>query len=255
MKFGSCVGNEPEKIKLAAEFGFDYLEIGFRFFTTSDDETIEEYCRCLEENNIRCESANCFIPGELKVTGEDVDYEALKKHVETGMKKGIKAGLKTVVFGSGGARDIPEGYPYNKAAKQIAFFLKEIVAPVAEKYGITVVVEPLWDSNIINTVKEGCIFASMAESENVKGLADSFHMFKMNDSFDNIKDVKGFLGHAHVAEPTKRVYPYENDGADYRAFIDALKFAGCPRCSIEASCDDFKAQAPVALKILKEADR
>lgn len=253
MKFGACIGFNPEQIKLAAEFGFDYLEAGFAFFAKESDEQIEAYCKCLSENGIKCEASNCFIPGDLKVTGETVDYEALRAYIEKGMSRGIKAGLKTVVFGSGGARSIPEGFPYNKAAKQIAYFLKEIVAPLAEKYGLTVVVEPLCDCNIINTVKEGCIFAAMAESDNVKGLGDSFHMYTFGDKFENIKDVKGFLGHAHTAEPTKRVYPYENDGADYKTFLDALKFAGCPRCSIEARCDDFEKEGPVALAILKKA--
>lgn len=253
MKFGACIGFNPEEIKMAAEFGFDYLEAGFAFFAKGSDEDMEAYYKCLEENGIKCEASNCFIPGDLKVTGENVDYDALKTHIEKGMSRGVKAGLKTVVFGSGGARNIPEGFPYNKAAKQIAYFLKEIVAPIAEKYDITVVVEPLCDSNVINTVKEGCIFASMAESDNVKGLADSFHMYTFGDKFENIKDVKGFLGHAHIAEPTDRVYPYENDGADYKSFLEALIFAGCPRCSIEARCDDFSKQGPVALKILKES--
>lgn len=251
MKLGVCVGFEPEKIKCAAETGFDYLEIGFGFFAKSDDETVEAYCKCLDENNIKCEAANCFIPGELKVTGESIDYDALAKHIEKGMKNGIKAGLKTVVFGSGGARSIPDGFPYHKAAAQIAFFIKNTVAPLAEKYGITVVVEPLSDCNIINTVKEGAVFAAMAESENVKALADSFHMYTFGDSFENIRALKDFLGHAHIAEPTDRVYPYENDGADYKSFFEVLSFAGCPRCSIEAGCKDFIKEAPVAFKILK----
>lgn len=253
MKFGACIGYDPERIKLAAEFGFDYLEAGFAFFVKNTDEELEGYRKCLEENNIKCEASNCFIPGELKVVGENVDYDALKAHVEKGMSRGIKVGLQTVVFGSGGARSIPEGFPYYKAAAQIAYFLKNIVAPTAEKYGITVVVEPLCDCNIINTVKEGCIFAAMAESDNVKGLGDSFHMYTFGDKFENIKDVKGFLGHAHIAEPTDRVYPYENDGADYHSFLEALEFAGCPRCSIEAGCKDFAKEGPVALGILKAA--
>lgn len=253
MKLGACIGNNPKDIKLAAEYGFDYVEAGFALFAKSSDEELEGYYKCLEENGIKCEASNCFIPGELKTVGEVVDYEALKAYIEKGMSRGIKAGLKTVVFGSGGSRAIPEGYPYNKAAKQIAYFLKEIVAPLAEKYGITVVVEPLSDSNIINTVKEGCIFASMAESENVKGLGDSYHMYTFGDKFDNIKDVKGFLGHAHIAEPTKRIYPYENDGADYKSFLSALEYAGCPRCSIEARCENFETEGAVAIKILRAA--
>lgn len=254
MKIGICVGFDPEKIKCAAEAGFDYIETGFGFFVNSDEETLNAYYKCLEENKIKCEASNCFIPGSLKTTGDNVDYEALKKHVETGMKNGVKAGLETVVYGSGGSRGIPEGFPYNKAAEQITYFLKEIVAPLAEKYGINVVIEPLYDCNIINTVKEGCIFASTAGSKNIMGLADSFHMYRVGDDFQNIRDVKGYLGHAHTAEPTKRVYPYENDGTDYHAFLSALEYAGCPRCSVEAGCTDFIKEAPVALKILRAAE-
>lgn len=253
MRFGACFGYDPKNIKLASEFGFDYLEAGFAFFVKGSDEEIEDYCKCLDEYGIKCEASNCFIPGDLKVTGENVDYDALKAHIEKGMSRGVKAGLKTVVFGSGGARNIPDGFPYSKAANQIAYFLKEIVAPIAEKYDITVVVEPLCDSNIINTVKEGCIFAAMAESDHVKGLGDSFHMYTFGDKFENIRELKGFIGHAHIAEPTKRVYPSEGDGADYATFLKNLEYAGCPRCSIEARCDDFLAEGAEALAVLKKA--
>lgn len=255
MKFGVCIGNEIGKIRLAAEYGFDYVETGFGFFCNSTDEELDEFCRCLEENNIKAESANGFLPGTLKVTGDEIDYDALKAYIEKGMSRGLKAGLKTVVFGSGGARSFPENYPYEKAVRQLVCFLAKTVAPLAEKYGITVVVEPLrrFESNIINSVKEGCILAAAAGSDNIKGLSDSFHMCSFSDSFENIRDVKGFIGHAHIAEPSKRVYPYANDGADYETYIHNLIYAGCPRCSIEAKCEDFEKEAPEALGILKKA--
>ena len=256
MKFGMCViGNEPEKIKLAADTGYDYIEGRFEFFCKSSDEELDSYCRCLEENNIKAEAANCFIPGSMKLTGENVDYDELKAYIERGMSRGVKAGLKTVVFGSGVARSVPEGFPFEKAVRQLVFFLKEIVAPIAEKYDITVVIEPLKDTNIINTVKEGCAFAAMAESDYIKGLSDSYHMCGVGDSFDNIRDVKGFIGHAHVAEPKNRVFPFENDGADYKTYFENLIYAGCPRCSVEAGTKDFEKDAPEAYSVIKKALR
>lgn len=255
MKFGICVGSEKDRIKCAADSGYDYVESRFAFFANSDDQTIDDYCATIAQYNLKCEAVNCFLPGTMKVVGDEIDYDALKDYIERGMKNGVKAGLEMVVFGSGGARSLPDGFPYEKGIRQLVYFLKEIVAPIAQKYDITVVIEPLSkkDTNIISTVKEGCMLAAMAESENIKGLSDSYHMCAGGDSFDNIRDVKGFLGHAHVAEPSERVFPYEGDGADYRSYIEALEFAGCPRCSVEASTTDFLKDAPIAIKVLKDS--
>ncbi len=63
--------------------------------------------------------------------------------------------------------------------------------------------------------------------------------------------MKGILRHAHIAEPTKRIYPAAGDACDYKAFLEALEFAGCDTCSVEAGTGDFENDAARAIAVLK----
>ena len=251
MRYGVCIGGDAPKIKLAKEYGFDYVESCFSLLAVDSDEKFNEFVSELKANDIKAESVNCFMPGSIKTTGENVDLQAAWEYVERGFARGKEIGLQTVVFGSGGSREIVGDFPYYEAVKQLGAFLKKVVAPLAAKYDLTVVVEPLADCNIITRVKEGVMLAAMADSDRVKGLGDLFHMAKAGDTDKDIRDVKGSLYHAHIAEPSERRYPMNADEWDYKSFIDALEYAGCQRCSVEAGTDDFANDAKAAIKLLK----
>lgn len=253
MKIGMCVNAGLDKIEFAAKCGFDYIEYRFAHLTDSSDEEFSALCHCLQENNILCESVNCFIPAHFNLLGDKLDYKGLSEYIERGMKRGLSIGLKTVVFGSGKARSVPEGMSYAEAFRQLTYFLKNIVAPIAEKYSITVVIEPLSlsDSNFINTAKQGVMLAAAANSESIKGLVDFYHMSNMNDSCQNIIDLKGCIHHAHVAEPLTRATPTLGTEDTYREFFAALRTAGCERCSIEATHKDFFAEIADGLSVLR----
>ena len=253
MRFGACVGMEFERIKYVKEYGYDYVESCFHALTNATEEEYQTLCSEIEKYQIPCEVVNCFLPGELPLCGDNVDYKALSEYIERGFQRGQKIGLKKVVFGSGGARKVPDGYDFEKAMRQLALFLRETLTPLVEKYKVTVVIEPLQlcDSNVINTVKEGAMLASMAESEYIQGLSDLFHMEVMHDKIDNIKLLKGCIKHAHIAEPKNRVYPLSKDEYDYKHYLEVLEYAGCDTCSIEANTDDFVNDAKIAIDMLR----
>ena len=251
MKFGFCIGGDAAEIRLAELAGADYVETAFDMLARDDGTEYDAFAAALKESAIPCESANCFIPGSMKLTGDTVDYDALRRYVARGMERGKAIGLKTVVFGSGGARNVPEGWSFAKAFRQLVYFLREIAGPLAAKNGISVVVEPLYDSNIINTGKEGVMLAAAADLPNVFGLVDLYHVVKSGDSVDRIRDLKGLIGHAHIAEPAERVFPLNPDEFDYKSFVDVLEFVGCPRCSVEARNNDFATESVSAMKLLK----
>ena len=253
MRFGMCVGNDEKKIKLVAESGFDYVESCFSLLAESDEDKLNRFKSELDNFSLKCESVNCFLPGNLKVTGPEVDYDALKEYIEKGISRGIGIGLKKVVFGSSGARDVPDGWSYEEAYRQIVFFLKEIVSPIAEKYGVIITIEPLrrTDSNIINSALEGAAVASQANSDYIKCLVDYYHMYEAGDNCETVKKLTGAVKHAHIAEPVSRHFPRTDDGADYRSFIEALEAAGCETCSVEASTDNFERDCAPAFEALK----
>ncbi len=259
MRFGVCTGiDNEENVKIAAESGYDYIECGFQMFANATEEQLIEWEEREKKYNILAEAVNCFLPNSLPVTGDNVDYAALSEFVARGMKNCARMGVKTVVFGSSGARSIPSDYSYEKAVKQMGYFLREIAAPEAAKYSITIVTEPLQkaETNMINTVKEGVLLAALADHENVRCLADLFHMEQCGDTVDDILMIKDSIVHAHISNPVgrdgkKRIYPIAADEFDYKSFLDALRKGSCERCSIEAAVTDFSTEAPAAIKMLR----
>ena len=258
MKFGICCGFDG--ISVAAKYGFDYVETNFRNLATSSSEDYEKFLSELKTNNIACEAANCFMPGELKVTGPDVDYNAIKQYLTVGFARAAEAGIKVVVFGSGASRDIPAGYNYKDAINDIIIFIKDYAGPIAAEYGITIVFEPLckMETNIINTIKEGAMLASAIGLSNIGTLGDLYHMYVENDTYDDVKELKGVFLHAHVSNPVsgnpdmKRIYMKESDSFDYNGFFEALEYVGCERVSIEANTSNLDEDAAEAIKVLNK---
>ena len=76
MKFGICLGIDAhDRIRIAAQSGFDYIEVAFSAMTQASDEAFDAFRAVLAETGIPCEAANGFIPGTLPITGENVDLE------------------------------------------------------------------------------------------------------------------------------------------------------------------------------------
>lgn len=259
MKYGICVGmDQLNRIQVAAQCGYDYIEANFTAMTQADEATFAAFKEALAENNIPCEAANCFLPGNIRLTGPEADLASARAHIEKGMKRADELGIRVIVFGSGGARKVPEGTPFREAFEQLIVFLREVAGPIAAQYGISIAVEPLCpqETNIINRVKEGAMLAAASGCENVGGLGDLFHMAIIGDDGAELRALKGCLMHTHIANPAlntpkQRWYPADPAEYDYADFIRAAEYAGSPRCSVEGTCSDFETEAPKALETLR----
>ncbi len=260
MRYGvSFYMGAPERVALAKQAGFDYVECNFQLFVRGGDEMLNAYRSALHENEILVESANCFIPGDLPIIGTDFARSEMKEFIDAGMRVGSEMGLKTVAFGSGGARRLPEGVPFSEGVQDLAAFLREVAGPIAAKYGVTIAIEPLRrnESNIIHTLDEGAMLALLSDQPNVCVLADVYHMWGAGEGFAELRNMKGIIAHGHISNPetkdprAKRTFPVEPDEFDYKGFVDALDAVGCKRCSIEADCFDFAAEIAKAGPILR----
>ena len=259
MRIGTCRGlDDFEAIKAAAEAGVDYYECGFGNLVNIDEEKFLKAKEMLEEYNLPLYAVNSFLPGDLKVVGDNVDYEKLNTYLDKGFKRAKELNVKVVVFGSGAARSYPDGYSHEKAKEQLAFFLNEYAAPKAQEAGCVIVMEPLrfGESKMIHTVKEGVEIGALSGKDNVLGLADLYHVYGNEDKLDEIVSFKGKLFHSHIAEPVNRTYPMDTDSdeskASYKAFISAIKSAGCDTISVEARTDDYTNDIKKSVKFLRE---
>lgn len=258
MRYGMCMGiDSPQNVKIAKDAGFDYMECGFSLLSRAEDEVFEGFKTALVESNMKCEAANCFLPGDLPVINHNYKSREYVDFIESGMARGKQMGLEVIVFGSSAARSVPDGTSFAEGFRQLGDFLGSVVSPIAEKYGMTVVIEPLKknETNMINTVKEGTMLAVLSGKDNIACLADLYHM--VDDNNDDIRQLKGSIRHAHFSNPTsvnglKRCFPKSFDEYDYKSFIDALKYAGCERCSVEAKCIDYATEAIEAGNLIKQ---
>jgi len=158
-----------------------------------------------------------------------------------------------IVLGSPKSRNVPEGYPMDKAWSQLVELLRYI-DPLVRTKGITVVIEPLCklESNIINTAAEGLRLVKAAGPENIKLLIDYYHLVMERENPEIILDAGSYIKHIHFANPAGRVYPAEKvDG--YIRFMDLLKRIGyAGRISIEAYTKDFSHDARRSVEILRQ---
>lgn len=197
-------------------------------------------------------AANVFIPPEMKCTGPDVDTTKLLRHADTVFQRARQTGIQAIVFGSGASRRIPDGFSKSKAEEQFVALLKQM-APLAQRAGITIVVEPLNHTacNFILSVPEADAIARACNHPNVRVLADFYHMIHDGQTPDDILRHGSWLRHVHVAEQGQAAPGVR--GEDFRPFLRALKHIGYTGpISIECKWGDIAAEAPTAMRVLRE---
>lgn len=193
-------------------------------------------------------AANCFLPGALKCVGPVIDTPRLLRYADCAFERAGQAGIAIIVFGSGGARQIPDGFSKAEAEEQFLALLIGL-APLAARRGLTLVIEPLnrAECNFINSVPEADAFAAACNQSSVAVLADFYHMLRDDQRPEDIVRHGTRLRHVHLAEKAARTAPGVK-GDDFRPFLRALQKIGYRGAvSIEAHWEDLARQAPAAV--------
>ncbi|MCK6491519.1 MAG: sugar phosphate isomerase/epimerase [Planctomycetes bacterium] len=197
-------------------------------------------------------AACCFLPGDLPCVGPAVDRAAIRAWATVAFRRAAQAGMRTVVFGSGGSRRIPEGFDRAEARRQFVDLLREL-GPLAQRHGVQIAVEPLnpGECNFITSVTEGAAVVREAATPGVRLLADLYHMLRAGEGPEALRACAGLLVHVHVAEREKRTAPGVA-GDDFRPFLHELAAIGYEGpVSIESGWDDLAAGLDKALAALR----
>lgn len=252
MRFGVC--GSGEKATAAVQAGYDYIEMTVKDLLrpTEDAAAFEQGLAEVRAIGLPCPVVNIFLPGSSKVTGPEVDMAALEAYVTTVMTRARVAGVDTIVFGSGGARNIPDGFDHAKAWGQLVDVCR-MIAPIARDNGVTVVIEPLEFKacNLINLVSEGARLVREVDDPAIRLLVDSYHWGNNDDSREDIVANGDLLSHVHVATfPGRRPPGFED--CDLRPFFDALREVGYGgRVSFEGKTDDPAGEFSRALEVMR----
>jgi sugar phosphate isomerase/epimerase len=246
VKLGICAA--PTRSADVNAAGFDYIEANAQALLQGlePDEkwTGREAASASVLPVLAC---NVMLPGTLRITGSDVDAGRLREYVVRIMDRAQKVGVRTIVFGSAGARNVPDGWDRERAKRQIIDFAS-MAAPIAQQHGVTITVEPLnrKESNIINFVAEAMEYVRAVDHPGFQCLVDSYHFWLENEPLENLRSAMPWIKHVHVADVVGRVPPGESRQADYRPFLRTLREGGYDGLiSIEAGgFDDIAGMGP-----------
>jgi D-psicose/D-tagatose/L-ribulose 3-epimerase len=250
---GYCVGLKDVAAAKAA--GFDYVELSTTEIASLSDADFDKATEDLERLGIPVPVTNLFLPRTLKVTGPEIDRDQQMAYVRKAFARLSRLGTQIVVFGSGGARQIPDGFDKAEAWKQLVDFGQRI-APEAKAAGITIAIEPLrrQETNIVNSAREGLELVTAIGHPNFELMIDFYHLASEQEDPAIVLQANQHIRHLHTANPQGRVFPLSWNEFDYAPFFANLRKIGYDkRISVEASTKDLSGEAPKAIGLLRKA--
>ena len=243
----------PATLKTLSDAGCDFFEFGVGMLCPESPKSLfEEFKGLVSDYSLGAECFNSFIPADLKVTGPDVDKARLDNYLAAATERAAELGGEIIVFGSGGARHVPEGFSRTRAHDQILEFL-EAAANYAGKHGLVIAIEHLnrSETNMITSIAEAVQFADELDKPEVQILVDFYHQMLEDEAFDEIVRAGERIVHVHVAD-TDRLYPGSGK-YDYQRFARSLADAGYnKRISVECNFRDFNQEVPQSIQFLHE---
>lgn len=202
---GACVS--PEQASVVAPF-YDYLEVSVMgaLDPLVDDEAFAPRLEMLQRLPLPVRACNSFVNPQVKLVGPEVHWETITLYVERAFRRAQALGVERIVFGSGGARNVPEGFPRERAWHQLIQFCR-LCSDIAYP-GLVLVIEPLnrGETNIVNSYAEAVALAQDVDRPNVRALADIYHFQVEGEPLDTIRQGTAWLAHVHLADSERR-YP------------------------------------------------
>jgi sugar phosphate isomerase/epimerase len=236
--------------------GAEFLTESVGSFLVPDqpDAVFEKNLTRLLESPLPVLACNGFIrPKELHCIGPEANHDAILAWADITFRRMKRVGGKFIVFGSAGARRLPEGWPREKAEAQFVALLKQL-GPLAETQGIVVAVEQLRaeECNFINHISQGAALIRAAGHQNIRLLADLYHMASMGDTPDDLRAAMDVVVHVEIAEKAGRTVPGVS-GDDFRPFFRVLRECGYHGAiSVEGKITNEQIR-PAFLEIAKQA--
>lgn len=249
--------NPLADIDKIAGWGFDYSEPAVTQAMELSDAEFQAALAKARRAGIRAEAMNYFLPGAVKVTGPAVQREQVRAYVEKALGRAEALGAKVVVFGSGAARSVPEGFPREQAWRQLQEFLRDCGEHIARrKYGMVIGIEPLRkaETNIVNSIGEAWTLARETNHPKVRIIADFYHLAVEKEDPGIILEAGAYIVHCHISNPGGgRTFPRaEAEDAGYAVFFENLKRIGYRgRLSVEANTADLETDGKAGLEFMK----
>lgn len=267
MLFGACRG--PKDVQLLKKAGFDFWEWNAASAYLPDEVDDAKWAKRRDEilaAPLPLRASNGFLPGRFRLTGPKADFAPALDYAERVCRRADQVNVKAIVFGSGGARNVPGDFTAAKREErpnteegtaQMTEFCRQLAKRIAD-CKVAVVIEPLRpnESNIVNYVWQGLQMVEDVGSPRIQQLADLFHMMMGRESAESIVLAGDRLKHCHIATKGARAYPGANDTEAFLPYFNALKRIGYTG-GVSCECSwkgDLAKNLDIAIATLKDLE-
>ena len=226
--FGVCTCDFDD-FAMMKDLGYDYAEMSVAC-AMEPAKTEAEWLPTKERilgAALPVRACNGFLPGTFRLTGPEADFAPALAYAVTACRRADEIGCKYIVFGSGGARNVPAGFQIEEGRDQFADFCGQL-AKAIDGLRVTVVIEPLRpsESNIVQYVWQGMQIVEEVASPRLQELADIYHMMMGREPAESIVRAGSSLKHCHVASNKTRQYPCPEKAAELVPYFAALHQIG-----------------------------
>ncbi len=257
--FGVADFSTSEPLKNAPAIiaaGYDYIEPGLAKAVALPEGDFRAAANGLRAAGIRVRAMNWFVPGTVKLTGPDANPAAARAYAERALALAHGLGAQAIVFGSPGARTVPENFPHDRAWAQLVEFCRICADIISrENYPIRIGIEHLnrGETNIVNSLADAIRLAREVNRPQIGVTIDFYHLVVEKEDVDMVLRAKDLVAHVQLADPDGRKFP--RPGADIPGlprFFENLRAIGYEGpISIEANVSDLGADLAAGLAALR----
>lgn len=211
-----------EICRSASGLGYEGIEF---FLKSAKGFPVSKVIAITKANNL---NVCAFGTGAGKVlyglTLSDPEKEVRKKaigYIGEIMKLAAEFGALVIIGSMQGSVDQEVGR--EKTIERLSEGLSEL-AHIAGQYNVNLVFEPInrYESNLVNSLRQGIDLIKSTGSNNIKLLADLFHMnIEESSVWQAIIQTGSYIGHVHFAD-SNRLFPGLGH-TDFNAAFNALK--------------------------------
>lgn len=225
MKFGVCM--TAEELITAFPPAADYADVLAYPLLDLAPDTWQKVKRAVNTGECKVYSSVCLFPATLRLTGEDFDLAKVRDFSDRILHAQAELGIKTVVFGSGGARKIPDGFSHDRAWAQLDE-AGAVLADLAKSYGQKIGIEFLSakEDNTFNTLSTTVRYIERLGRDNMGVTLDFYHFNNSGEELSLIEKYKDLILHAHIASPTRKACQSDEDWAFFRERVALLNKIG-----------------------------
>ncbi|MGB6432232.1 MAG: sugar phosphate isomerase/epimerase family protein [Candidatus Acidiferrales bacterium] len=253
VRIGYC--GPISQIDAAKAAGFDYMDLRTSEVAALSDADYAQLGAKLKQIDFPVLDTYLFIPGNIKLSGPNIDKDQQMAYVRLALDRVSKLGARVVAMGSGPARSYPEGFSKDEAYAQLVDFCKRL-GPEARARNVIIAIEPLRpeESNLIGSLAEALAFIKVVNDPNIQLNLDYYQFEMVKEDPADILAAGDHIVHIHMANPTGRVLPLRWDEYNYAPLFANLRKIGYDReMGVEASSTDFAKEAPESIAFLRAA--